>query len=68
MLRILCRFAERSRRVIQGGGTLADIHELKSRDQVVRMKSTIPNDDEAALQALYDAVDGELEQLERRFA
>jgi len=35
---------------------------------MVRMKSTIPNDDEAALQTLYDAVDGELEKLERRFA
>jgi V/A-type H+-transporting ATPase subunit A len=68
MLRILTRFAERSRRVIQAGGTLADIRELESRDRVVRMKGTIPNDDEAALQALYDAVDGELEQLERRFA
>ena len=68
MLRILTRFAERARRVIHAGGTLPDIRGLKSVDRMVRMKSTIPNDDEAALQALYDDMDGELEQLERRFA
>ncbi|MBT3286112.1 MAG: V-type ATP synthase subunit A [Victivallales bacterium] len=68
MLRILTRFADRARRVIQAGGTLPDIRSLTVMDRMVRMKSTIPNDDEAALQTLYDAVDGELEKLERRFA
>ncbi len=68
MLRILVRFAERARRVIQAGGTLPDIRGMKAMTRIVRMKSTIPNDDTAAMQALYDEVDGELEQLERRFA
>ena len=68
MLRILTRFAERARIAIKAGATLADIRDLTVMERMVRMKSTIPNDDEKGLQALYEGVEGELEKLERRFA
>lgn len=68
MLKLLVRFAERTRRIIRAGGTLADVRGLAAVDRLTRMKSTIPNDDAAAMTALGDAVDRELDELERRFS
>ncbi len=68
MLRLLVQLAERSLRLVQRGGTLADIRGLPCLDGMIRMKSTIANGDTAQMQALANAVDLDLDQLERRFA
>lgn len=68
MLRLLTLFADRARRAIHAGATLADIRDLQAMNRLVRMKSTVANDDTAAMQAFHDEVVGELEKLERRFA
>lgn len=68
MLRLLVRLAERARQIVRDGGTLAEIRELPGLDRVIRMKNTIPNDEIEQFRALYDRVDAELAQLERRFA
>lgn len=67
MLGLLVSFAERSRKIIRGGGTLADIRELRSVERLIRMKSTIPNGDTDAMAALEADIDRELDQLERKF-
>jgi len=68
MIRLLVQFSERSLRIIRSGGTLADIRGLGCVEPLVRMKSTVPNGDEAAMRALSQTVDRDLGQLERRFA
>jgi len=66
MLRVLVLFYRRSREFIRRGGTLAVIRELPSVNRVVRMKSTIPNDDLAPFGELVERLDAEFEEAERR--
>ncbi|NLF18905.1 MAG: V-type ATP synthase subunit A, partial [Lentisphaerae bacterium] len=68
MMRLLVEFSERALRLVRSGATLADIRGMGCVEAMVRMKSTVPNGDEAAMAALAETVDRELSQLERRFA
>ena len=68
MIRLLVMFAKRTRALIRGGATLADIRGLSCVEGLVRMKSKIPNDDEKAMETLSRTVNQELDELERKFA
>ncbi len=68
MLKMLVNFAERTQKIVRSGATLADIRELPTLDSLVRMKSTIPNDDIDKLAGLDAHLNRELDKLERRFA
>jgi len=67
MLRTLVDFADRCLALIKRGATLADIRELSCLTTIIRMKSTVKNEDTQAMDELTDAVSKELDGLERKF-
>ncbi|MBN2581823.1 MAG: V-type ATP synthase subunit A, partial [Planctomycetes bacterium] len=66
LLRAMLHFHERGRAFIGAGGTLAEVRSMAVVQELVRAKSTVPNDDEEGLQALTKRVDEQFDQLERR--
>ena len=66
MMRVLLRLKERSQRWIRAQGTLAEIRELPCINRLIRMKSTIRNEDTDQFQQLHDRLDAEFDELERR--
>jgi len=68
MLRTLVNFADRCLELIRRGASLADIRDMRCLTAVVRMKSTVPNDDAQAMTDVTSAIGKELDELERRFA
>ncbi len=68
MLRLLVQLAERTLRFIRRGGALAQVRELACLERLARMKSTVANGDRAAMTALAEFVDQDLDRLERRLA
>ncbi|MBT3376764.1 MAG: V-type ATP synthase subunit A [Lentisphaerae bacterium] len=68
MLRTLVSFSDRCLQLIKRGATLADIREMECLTTIIRMKSTVPNDDAQAMTATTNAIGKELDELERRFA
>ena len=67
MMKLLALFAERAREIIRKGGSLTDINSMGTLSRILRMKSEIPNGDEAKMAALEQAVNSELDEIERRF-
>ena len=68
MMRILVQLWNRARRLLDQGGTLAAIREMPMLNRVIRMKSTIKNDDAEALDQLFQRLNQEFDELERRLA
>jgi V/A-type H+/Na+-transporting ATPase subunit A len=68
LLRLLVEFYERANRIIGKGAPLVRIRELPCIQEIVRARSTIPNDDPAQLAALEDRVRTQLDTLERSYA
>ena len=68
MARILVQLANRSKRVLEKGGTLAALREMPVLARIVRMKSTIENDNPDGLEQLAQRLNQECDELERRLA
>ena len=68
MARILVQLWNRSRRILDQGGTLAAIREMPVIVRIVRMKSNIKNDDLENLEKLYQRLNQECDEVERRLS
>ncbi len=68
MMEVLVQFHRRSREFIRRGGSLAAIRELPSMTRLVRMKSTIPNDQPEQFDALLERLNAEFDEAQRRLA
>ncbi|MFO7821497.1 MAG: V-type ATP synthase subunit A [Lentisphaeria bacterium] len=68
MTRILVQLWNSSKRILEQGGTLAAIREMPVVTRIVRMKSTIDNEDMDSMDKLYERVNKECDELERRLA
>ncbi len=68
MLRVLTQLYRRSRDLIRRGGTLADIRDLPCMNRIVRMKSAVPNDQVDQLRELFERLNREFDEAERRLA
>jgi V/A-type H+-transporting ATPase subunit A len=66
MMRILVRFNTRSHNLLARGGTLAAIREIPCLDRIVRMKAQIKNDQMDTFTELFDRMNLEFDELERR--
>jgi len=67
LLRAIIEFHKRCRSLIEKGAPLARIRELGTAKSLVRAKSRIPNDDEAAFDRMMDELENELAELEREY-
>ncbi len=65
LLRLLVEFYERAERVIAKGAPVARIYELPCIGEIVRARSTVPNDNLDALEALRARMHAQLAELER---
>ena len=68
LLRAMLRFHERARSIIALGGTLAEVRELPILQELVRAKSTVPNDDDEAMRQLAARLEEQFEEVERRYS
>jgi len=66
LLRAMLHFYERGKAFIGSGGTLAEVRSMAIVQELVRAKSTVPNDDEEGLRGLTKRVDDQFDRLERR--
>lgn len=66
MMKLLLRFQERAIKVLEVGGTLAAIRELPCLERMVRVKSTISNEEIDQFDDLFDRLNKEFDELERR--
>lgn len=67
MMRQLVSFTVRARAIIKKGATLADINGIPSLPRLLRMKSEIENGDLKKMAAVEQAVNSDLDNLERKF-
>lgn len=67
MMRQLVNFTTRARTIIKKGATLADINGMPSLQRLLRMKSEIKNGDKKSMAAVEQAVNNDLDNLERNF-
>ncbi|MFP4056026.1 MAG: V-type ATP synthase subunit A [Candidatus Brocadiia bacterium] len=68
LLRLIVDFYERADRVIDRGAPLVRIRELECRDEIVRARSTVPNDQPQRLEEIHDRMRSQLDELERSYA
>ncbi len=68
LLRLLVEFYERARRIIEKGAPLVRIRELDCVQDIVRARSTVPNDEPETLAAIENRMRSQLDQLERSYA
>jgi V/A-type H+-transporting ATPase subunit A len=68
LMRMLVQTGERSRRILKLGGTLADIRELPGMTDLIRIKSTVGNDDAEGLRSFAERLNKQFDELERKLA
>lgn len=66
MMKLILRFQEQATKLLAAGGTLAAIRELPCLDHVVRVKSTIDNENIQRFDDLFVRLDKEFAELQRR--
>jgi V/A-type H+-transporting ATPase subunit A len=66
MMRLLVVFDERASKFLDAGGTLTEIRNLPCLDRIVRMKTTVSNDDLNAMEELFKRMNAEFDEIERR--
>lgn len=64
MLDLILYFHQRAQRVIRRGATISVIHNLPVVNTLIRMKTSVPNDDLEKLNDIRKEIDQQIEQLE----
>ena len=64
MLELILHFHERARRIVRLGAPIAVIHNLPVVNMLIRMKTTVPNNDLSGLKDIREEIDQQMEQLE----
>ncbi len=67
MLELILHFHERARRVIAKGCPIVVVHELPVVSALVRMKTSIPNDQLERFAEIRQALDEQMDELERTY-
>lgn len=67
MLETILHFHERARRVIAKGCPIVVVHELPVVPLLVRMKTTVPNDQLERIAEIRQALDEQMDELERTY-
>jgi V/A-type H+-transporting ATPase subunit A len=67
-MRMICEFYERADRLIAKGAPLVRIRELPCINEVIRARSTVPNDKPEGVAAIHERMTAQLVELERSYA
>jgi V/A-type H+-transporting ATPase subunit A len=67
MLELVLLFHERGMNIIRRGAPISVIHDLPIVDQIIRMKSNIPNDDLGKFDEIEKAIDEQMSQLDAEY-
>jgi V/A-type H+/Na+-transporting ATPase subunit A len=67
ILKIIMEFYKRCLQIIKAGAPLTKIVSLPVREKIVRVKSTVPNDDLGAIRDLESEINSSLDELERAY-
>mgnify|MGYP000288938957 CR=1 FL=1 len=68
LMRLIAEFHERADRIIAKGAPLVRIRELPCVDEIVRARSTVPNDEPQQLEAIRERMRDQFDRLERGYA
>jgi V/A-type H+-transporting ATPase subunit A len=68
MLKVILHFHDRAGRIVAKGCPIVVIHGLSIVNTLVRMKTTIPNDDVARIDATLAFLDSQMDELDRVYA
>src|SRR5574338_341913 len=63
MLELVLNFHERGMNIIRRGAPISVIHDLPVVDQIIRMKSNVPNDDLSKFDEIEKTIDEQMSQL-----
>ncbi len=67
LLLVIMEYYERALAIVKNGAPLSKLVNLPSREEVVRAKTTFPNEDAAGLAALQSRMNAELDELDRTY-
>jgi len=67
MLNLVLYFHERAGRIIKLGAPVSVIHELPVINTLIRMKTTVPNDDLAKIEDIHKEIDDQIKKLEAQY-
>jgi V/A-type H+-transporting ATPase subunit A len=67
MLELVLQFHERGMNIIRRGAPINVIHDLPLVDQMIRMKSNIPNDDLSKFDEIEKAIDEQMSRLDAEY-
>jgi V/A-type H+/Na+-transporting ATPase subunit A len=67
MLELVLYFHERGMNIIKRGAPISVIHDLPVVDQLIRMKSNVPNDDLSKLDDIQKTIDEQMSQLDAEY-
>ncbi|MFN2298935.1 MAG: V-type ATP synthase subunit A, partial [Anaerolineales bacterium] len=67
MLALILHFHERAERIVRRGAPITAVHDLPAVDALIRMKTAVPNERLAELDALEKTVDRQMDSLEAEY-
>ena len=67
MLELILHFHERGLKVVKRGAPISVIHDLPVVDTLIRMKTTVPNDDLAKLDVVNQAIEDQMSGLDTEY-
>ena len=67
MLALILHFHERAERIVRHGAPITAIHDLPTVDTLIRMKTAVPNERPAELDALQKTIDQQMDDLEAEY-
>jgi V/A-type H+-transporting ATPase subunit A len=67
MLELVLNFHERGMNIIRRGAPISVIHDLPVVDQMIRMKSNVPNDDLSKFDEIEKTIDEQMSQLDAEY-
>jgi V/A-type H+-transporting ATPase subunit A len=67
ILKLIMDFYHRALEIIKAGSPLLKIRELPSMNTIVRIKSQVPNTNAAAIREIEEAMNGEMDKLEKEY-
>ncbi|HEC33112.1 MAG TPA: hypothetical protein ENI37_00145 [Chloroflexi bacterium] len=67
MLRVILHFHERAVQIIAKGCPIIVIHDLPIVNTLVRMKTTVPNEQLEQIDEIWKALDEQMDQVKRNY-
>ncbi|MGD8404672.1 MAG: V-type ATP synthase subunit A [Anaerolineales bacterium] len=68
MLNLILHFHQRAQRIIKQGVLISAIHELPVVDTLIRMKTTVGNEDLSRLDEIHEEINEQMQELEAEYA